>query len=104
MGTIIKFLTWELESRNSEDILKYPKTIGTLEAYLENAFFALLIISSIASLNFMFTLDPDSEVVVFAKRTVKDLKLPPAFITQIAQSIQVRTIVIRTSLSHSSWI
>ncbi|KAK1387366.1 Chromatin structure-remodeling complex protein BSH [Heracleum sosnowskyi] len=32
--------------------------------------------------------DPDSEVVVFAKRTVKDLKLPPAFITQIAQSIQ----------------
>eukprot|EP00261_Vitis_vinifera_P034585 XP_019075828.1 PREDICTED: chromatin structure-remodeling complex protein BSH isoform X2 [Vitis vinifera] len=31
---------------------------------------------------------PDSEVVVFAKRTVKDLKLPPAFITQIAQSIQ----------------
>lgn len=34
-------------------------------------------------------IDPDSEVVVFAKRTVKDLKLPPAFITQIAQSIQV---------------
>ncbi|KAL6517797.1 hypothetical protein OROMI_033498 [Orobanche minor] len=33
--------------------------------------------------------DPDSEVVVFAKRTVKDLKLPPAFVTQIAQSIQV---------------
>ncbi|XP_057470583.1 chromatin structure-remodeling complex protein BSH isoform X3 [Actinidia eriantha] len=32
--------------------------------------------------------DPDSEVVIFAKRTVKDLKLPPAFITQIAQSIQ----------------
>ncbi|XP_075082663.1 chromatin structure-remodeling complex protein BSH isoform X1 [Nicotiana tabacum] len=32
--------------------------------------------------------DPDSEVVVFAKRTVKDLKLPPGFITQIAQSIQ----------------
>ncbi|KAI4364528.1 hypothetical protein MLD38_020606 [Melastoma candidum] len=32
--------------------------------------------------------DPDSEVVVFAKRTVKDLQLPPAFITQIAQSIQ----------------
>ncbi|XP_055835603.1 chromatin structure-remodeling complex protein BSH isoform X2 [Solanum dulcamara] len=32
--------------------------------------------------------DPDSEVVVFAKRTVKDLKLPPAFVTQIAQSIQ----------------
>ncbi|KAK4770860.1 hypothetical protein SAY87_031392 [Trapa incisa] len=32
--------------------------------------------------------DPDSEVVVFAKRTVKDLKLPPAFITQIAQTIQ----------------
>ena len=34
-------------------------------------------------------IDPDSEVVIFAKRTVKDLKLPPAFITQIAQSIQV---------------
>ncbi|KAK2985176.1 hypothetical protein RJ640_010465, partial [Escallonia rubra] len=32
--------------------------------------------------------DPDSEVVVFAKRTVKDLKLPPAFVTQIVQSIQ----------------
>ncbi|CAH2053462.1 unnamed protein product [Thlaspi arvense] len=32
--------------------------------------------------------DPDSEVAVFAKRTVKDLKLPPAFVTQIAQSIQ----------------
>uniref|UniRef100_A0A5B7C2X9 Putative chromatin structure-remodeling complex protein BSH n=1 Tax=Davidia involucrata TaxID=16924 RepID=A0A5B7C2X9_DAVIN len=32
--------------------------------------------------------DPDSEVVVFAKRTVKDLKLPPTFVTQIAQSIQ----------------
>lgn len=32
--------------------------------------------------------DPDSEIVVFAKRTVKDLKLPPAFVTQIAQSIQ----------------
>ncbi|KAF5179003.1 hypothetical protein FRX31_031410, partial [Thalictrum thalictroides] len=37
----------------------------------------------------LFTIkDPDSEVVVFAKRTVKDLKLPPAFITHIAQSIQ----------------
>ncbi|KAK3005888.1 hypothetical protein RJ639_017788 [Escallonia herrerae] len=34
-------------------------------------------------------IDPDSEVVVFAKRTVKDLKLPPAFVTQIVQSIQV---------------
>ncbi|KAE8077164.1 hypothetical protein FH972_015754 [Carpinus fangiana] len=32
--------------------------------------------------------DPDSEVAVFAKRTVRDLKLPPAFITQIASSIQ----------------
>lgn len=32
--------------------------------------------------------DPDSEIVVFAKRTVKDLKLPPIFVTQIAQSIQ----------------
>ncbi|KAL2922348.1 Chromatin structure-remodeling complex protein BSH [Bienertia sinuspersici] len=32
--------------------------------------------------------DPDSEVIVFAKRTVKDLKLPSGFITQIAQSIQ----------------
>lgn len=34
--------------------------------------------------------DPDSEVVIFAKRTVKDLKLPPAFVTQIAQSIQTQ--------------
>ncbi|KAG6422148.1 hypothetical protein SASPL_118711 [Salvia splendens] len=34
--------------------------------------------------------DPDSEVVVFAKRTVKDLKLPPAFVTQIAQSVQTQ--------------
>ncbi|KAK4438377.1 Chromatin structure-remodeling complex protein BSH [Sesamum alatum] len=34
--------------------------------------------------------DPDSEIVVFAKRTVKDLKLPPAFVTQIAQSIQTQ--------------
>ncbi|KAJ6807361.1 chromatin structure-remodeling complex protein BSH isoform X1 [Iris pallida] len=32
--------------------------------------------------------DPDSEVVNFAKRTVKDLKLPPSFITQITQSVQ----------------
>ncbi|XP_020584242.1 chromatin structure-remodeling complex protein BSH isoform X2 [Phalaenopsis equestris] len=31
--------------------------------------------------------DPDSEVISFAKRTVKDLKLPPAFISQISQSI-----------------
>jgi len=36
--------------------------------------------------------DPDSEVVVFAKRTAKDLKLPPVFVTQIAQSIQVNTL------------
>ncbi|XP_073104643.1 chromatin structure-remodeling complex protein BSH isoform X1 [Elaeis guineensis] len=34
--------------------------------------------------------DPDSEVVSFAKRTVKDLKLPPTFMTQIAQSIQTQ--------------
>ncbi|XP_077218425.1 transcription regulatory protein SNF5, putative (BSH) isoform X2 [Tasmannia lanceolata] len=32
--------------------------------------------------------DPDTEVVAFAKRTVKDLKLPHAFTIQIAQSIQ----------------
>ncbi|KAI3980879.1 hypothetical protein MKX01_025444 [Papaver californicum] len=32
--------------------------------------------------------EPDSEVVLFAKRTVKDLKLPPALINQISQSIQ----------------
>ncbi|MQM02333.1 hypothetical protein Taro_035098 [Colocasia esculenta] len=32
--------------------------------------------------------DPDSEVISFAKRTVKDLKLPPIFVTHIAQSIQ----------------
>ncbi|XP_016666485.1 chromatin structure-remodeling complex protein BSH isoform X5 [Gossypium hirsutum] len=32
--------------------------------------------------------DPDSEVVMFAKRTVKDLKLAPGFLPQIVQSIQ----------------
>ncbi|XP_039028029.1 chromatin structure-remodeling complex protein BSH-like isoform X3 [Hibiscus syriacus] len=32
--------------------------------------------------------DPDSEVVMFAKRTVKDLKLSPGFLPQIVQSIQ----------------
>jgi hypothetical protein len=40
----------------------------------------------------MLYIDPDSEVAVFAKRTVRDLKLPPAFITQIASSIQVNGI------------
>ncbi|WCJ32002.1 SWI/SNF-related matrix-associated actin-dependent regulator of chromatin subfamily B member 1 [Euphorbia peplus] len=34
--------------------------------------------------------DPDSEIVVFSKRTAKDLKLPPAFVMQIAQSIQTQ--------------
>ncbi|XP_057965073.1 chromatin structure-remodeling complex protein BSH isoform X2 [Malania oleifera] len=33
--------------------------------------------------------DPDAEVAVFARRTVKDLKLPPSFMTPIAQSIQL---------------
>jgi SWI/SNF-related matrix-associated actin-dependent regulator of chromatin subfamily B protein 1 len=33
--------------------------------------------------------DPDSEITIFAKRTVKDLKLPPPFIMHIVQSIQV---------------
>ncbi|VVA37524.1 PREDICTED: SWI/SNF-related [Prunus dulcis] len=32
--------------------------------------------------------DPDSEIVVFARRTAKDLKLPPGFITVIASAIQ----------------
>ncbi|XWS56321.1 hypothetical protein CRYUN_Cryun09bG0075800 [Craigia yunnanensis] len=32
--------------------------------------------------------DSDSELVMFAKRTVKDLKLAPGFIPQIVQSIQ----------------
>lgn len=51
-------------------------------------------------LNLLFLgVDPDSEVVVFAKRTVKDLKLPPAFITQIAQSIQVSIL-----FTQLSWI
>ncbi|CAL5199097.1 unnamed protein product [Lathyrus oleraceus] len=35
--------------------------------------------------------DPDYEVVVFSKRTMKDLKLPPPFVTQIAQSIQLHS-------------
>ncbi|XP_020085681.1 chromatin structure-remodeling complex protein BSH isoform X2 [Ananas comosus] len=34
--------------------------------------------------------DPDSEVINFAKRTVKDLKLPPTFVTQIVQSVQAQ--------------
>ncbi|CAA7400161.1 unnamed protein product [Spirodela intermedia] len=34
--------------------------------------------------------DPDSEVISFAKRTIKDLKLPPTFITHVAQSIQTQ--------------
>lgn len=41
--------------------------------------------SSIASF-----VDPDSEIVVFAKRTVKDMKLPPVFVTHIASSIQAK--------------
>ncbi|KAJ4749223.1 hypothetical protein LUZ62_083628 [Rhynchospora pubera] len=32
--------------------------------------------------------DPDSLVLSFAKRTVKDLKLPPTFVSHISQSIQ----------------
>lgn len=36
-----------------------------------------------------FVTDPDSDISLFAKRTVKDVKLPPPFVTQIAQSIQV---------------
>ncbi|XP_075082665.1 chromatin structure-remodeling complex protein BSH isoform X2 [Nicotiana tabacum] len=48
--------------------------------------------------------DPDSEVVVFAKRTVKDLKLPPGFITQIAQSIQLDLRVNHTVIKdHFFW-
>ncbi|KAM1609529.1 hypothetical protein ACFX1R_023049 [Malus domestica] len=33
--------------------------------------------------------DPDSEIVVFARRTAKDLKIPPGFIMVIASAIQV---------------
>ncbi|XP_057833633.1 chromatin structure-remodeling complex protein BSH isoform X3 [Cryptomeria japonica] len=32
--------------------------------------------------------DPDSEIAVFARRTVKDLKYPGSFVTPIVQSIQ----------------
>lgn len=40
--------------------------------------------------NFYVTFaDPDSEVTNFAKRTVKDLKLPSTFVAHISQSIQV---------------
>ncbi|KAB5537330.1 hypothetical protein DKX38_014863 [Salix brachista] len=35
-------------------------------------------------------IDPDSEITIFAKRTVKDLKLPPPFIMHIVQSIQTQ--------------
>ncbi|KAJ6980816.1 chromatin structure-remodeling complex protein BSH isoform X1 [Populus alba x Populus x berolinensis] len=34
--------------------------------------------------------DPDSEITIFAKRTVKDLKLPPPFMMHIVQSIQTQ--------------
>lgn len=47
--------------------------------------------------------DPDSEIVVFAKRTVKDLKLPPAFITQIAQSIQSQLTEFRSFEGHDMY-
>jgi hypothetical protein len=33
--------------------------------------------------------DPDSEIISFAKRTAKDLKLPANFVPQMLQSIQV---------------
>ncbi|XP_010312801.1 chromatin structure-remodeling complex protein BSH-like isoform X2 [Solanum lycopersicum] len=40
--------------------------------------------------------DPDSEVFAFARRTVKDLKLPTAFAFQIAQSIQSQLLEFRS--------
>ncbi|CAN6551114.1 unnamed protein product [Malus baccata var. baccata] len=40
--------------------------------------------------------DPDSEIVVFAKRTAKDLKLPPGFITVIASAIQSQIVEFRS--------
>ncbi|TYH54397.1 hypothetical protein ES332_D09G166000v1 [Gossypium tomentosum] len=40
--------------------------------------------------------DPDSEVVMFAKRTVKDLKLSPGFLPQIVQSIQSQLATFRS--------
>ncbi|XP_009353450.1 chromatin structure-remodeling complex protein BSH isoform X1 [Pyrus x bretschneideri] len=40
--------------------------------------------------------DPDSEIVVFAKRTAKDLKLPPGFITGIASAIQSQIVEFRS--------
>lgn len=60
-------------------------------------------------LTYLYIIDPDSEVVIFAKKTVKDLKLPPAFITQIAQSIQVsgclkRNIPQEFSTLTTSWL
>ncbi|KAB2614437.1 chromatin structure-remodeling complex protein BSH-like [Pyrus ussuriensis x Pyrus communis] len=40
--------------------------------------------------------DPDSEIVVFARRTAKDLKLPPGFITVIASAIQSQIVEFRS--------
>uniref|UniRef100_A0A452XXR4 Uncharacterized protein n=1 Tax=Aegilops tauschii subsp. strangulata TaxID=200361 RepID=A0A452XXR4_AEGTS len=37
---------------------------------------------------FLRRADPDSEVITFAKRTAKELKLPATFVPQILQSIQ----------------
>jgi len=58
--------------------------------FTQNLFILLFLLIHMRLLNYNI-IDPDSEVVVFAKRTVRDLKLPPAFVTQIAQSIQVHT-------------
>ncbi|KAF9673236.1 hypothetical protein SADUNF_Sadunf10G0003400 [Salix dunnii] len=43
-------------------------------------------------------IDPDSEITIFAKRTVKDLKLPPPFIMHIVQSIQDFALFLRSQL------
>ncbi|GJV51566.1 chromatin structure-remodeling complex protein BSH [Tanacetum coccineum] len=43
--------------------------------------------------------DPESDVTMFAKRTVRDLKLPPTFVAPIYQSIQVNILLVASNLS-----
>jgi len=74
----------EIEGQRYKDAFTWNPS-GNFE---QNLFIMLFLFLHLRWLN-SDIIDPDSEVVVFAKRTVKDLKLPPAFVTQIAQSIQV---------------
>ncbi|KAE8702555.1 Chromatin structure-remodeling complex protein BSH [Hibiscus syriacus] len=48
--------------------------------------------------------DPDSEVVMFAKRTVKDLKLAPGFLPQIVQFIQSQLATFRSYAGQDMYV